>query len=81
MKNIMLITAAAALLSGCEATNKNPLLEEFNTPHGATPFDKIKTEHYLPAFKHGIDEGRKEIDAIANNADAPTFENTIAALD
>ncbi|MDR0711476.1 MAG: M3 family metallopeptidase [Prevotellaceae bacterium] len=77
----MLITAAAALLSGCEATNKNPLLEEFNTPHGAAPFDKIKTEHYLPAFKHGMDEGRKEVDAIANSADAPTFENTVEALE
>ncbi|MDR0415203.1 MAG: M3 family metallopeptidase [Prevotellaceae bacterium] len=82
MKNIMLITAAAAtLLSGCNSSNNNPLLEEFNTPHEATPFDKIKTEHYLPAFSYGMDEGRKEVDAIANNADAPTFENTIAALD
>ncbi|MDR1023629.1 MAG: M3 family metallopeptidase [Prevotellaceae bacterium] len=81
MKKIMLITTAAALLSGCEAFDSNPLLGEFSAPHGATPFDKIKNEHYLPAFKYGMDEGRKEVDAIACNADAPTFENTIAALD
>ncbi|MDR3188712.1 MAG: M3 family metallopeptidase [Prevotellaceae bacterium] len=79
MKRIMLISAAA-LLSGCEATN-NPLLEKFSTPFEATPFDKIKTEHYLPAFEYGMEEGRREISAIAGNADAPTFENTIAALD
>lgn len=77
----MLIPAAAALLSGCEATNNNPLLEKFDTPFEATPFGKIKTEHYLPAFRYGMDEGRREINAIADSADAPTFENTIAALD
>lgn len=82
MKNIMLISAAAALLSGCEAANNNPLLEEkFDTPREATPFDRIKTEHYLPAFAHGMDEGRREVAAIAVNADAPTFENTIEALE
>lgn len=75
-----MLISAAALLSGCEATN-NPLLEKFSTPFEATPFDKIKTEHYLPAFEYGMEEGRREISAIAGNADAPTFENTIAALD
>ncbi|MDR1416688.1 MAG: M3 family metallopeptidase [Prevotellaceae bacterium] len=79
----MLITTAAVatLISGCDTPGNNPLLEEFNTPHGAAPFDKIKNEHYLPAFRYGMDEGRKEIDAIANSATAPTFENTVAALD
>lgn len=78
---MLITTAAAALLSGCEASDSNPLLGEFGAPHGATPFDKIKNEHYLPAFRYGMDEGRREVDAIAGNADAPTFENTIAALD
>ncbi|MDR3365892.1 MAG: M3 family metallopeptidase [Prevotellaceae bacterium] len=80
MKRIMLISAAAALLSGCEAPS-NPLLEKFDAPFEAAPFDKIKTEHYLPAFRYGMEEGRREINAIADNTDAPTFENTIAALD
>ncbi|MDJ1495749.1 M3 family metallopeptidase [Cytophagaceae bacterium DM2B3-1] len=60
---------------------KNPLLESFQTPHETFPFDRIKNEHYLPALKEAIEAGKKEIDAIVNNPDAPTFENTIAALD
>ena len=45
------------------------------------PFDQIKFEHYKPAILAGIEEGRKEIDAIVNNPEEPNFENTIAALD
>ncbi|MDJ1483424.1 M3 family metallopeptidase [Cytophagaceae bacterium YF14B1] len=60
---------------------KNPLLESFQTPHETFPFDRIKNEHYLPALKEAIEAGKKEIDAIVNNPEAPTFENTIAALD
>ena len=44
-------------------------------------FAKIKEEHYLPAFKEGIKQQRAEIDAIANNPDAPTFANTIEAME
>lgn len=60
---------------------QNPLLGQFDTPHQTAPFDKIKTEHYLPAFNQAMEAGRKDIDAIVNNAAAPTFENTIVALD
>lgn len=59
----------------------NPFLEEFKTPHGAMPFDKIKNEHFLPALEAAIEEDRKEVEAIKSNADEPSFENTIAALD
>jgi peptidyl-dipeptidase Dcp len=59
----------------------NPLLEDFNTPYESAPFDIIELEHYLPAFKAGIEEARKEIDKIAENTEAPTFENTIEALE
>lgn len=59
----------------------NPLLTDSTLPYGAPQFDKIKTEHYLPAFEQAIVEAKAEIDAIVNNPDAPTFENTIAALD
>ncbi|MDJ1506475.1 M3 family metallopeptidase [Xanthocytophaga agilis] len=62
-------------------TTQNPLLESFQTPHETFPFDRIKNEHYLPALKEAIEAGKKEIDAIVNNPEAPTFENTIAALD
>jgi len=59
----------------------NPLLTDSTLPYGAPQFDKIKTEHYLPAFEQAITEAKAEIDAIVNNPDSPTFENTVAALD
>eukprot|EP01029_Cantina_marsupialis_P002650 TRINITY_DN1250_c1_g1_i1.p2 TRINITY_DN1250_c1_g1~~TRINITY_DN1250_c1_g1_i1.p2 ORF type:complete len:677 (+),score=102.84 TRINITY_DN1250_c1_g1_i1:4825-6855(+) len=59
----------------------NPLLEDFNTPYESVPFDKIELEHYLPAFKACIEEARKEIDAIAENNEDASFENTIEALE
>lgn len=67
-----------ALITSCKM--QNPLLTESTLPYGAPQFDKIKTEHYLPAFKQAIKEGKAEIDAIANNSEEPTFENTIVAL-
>lgn len=78
-----IIAAAGAflcLLSSCD-DNMNPLLTDSTLPYGAPMFDKIKTEHYLPAFGQAITEAKAEIDAIVNNPDAPTFENTVAALD
>ncbi len=59
----------------------NPFLGKYNTPHETTPFDKIKTSHYEPAFKKGIEELKKEIDRIAENPQPATFENTIVALE
>jgi peptidyl-dipeptidase Dcp len=59
----------------------NPFFHPFKTPFGAPDFTKIKTEHYMPAFKRGIAEHLKEIDAIVNNKAKPTFKNTIEALD
>jgi peptidyl-dipeptidase Dcp len=59
----------------------NPLLEDWKTPFGTPPFDRIKTEHYLPAFKEAIELHKKEISDIIENEDKPTFQNTIAALD
>jgi oligopeptidase A len=55
----------------------NPLLQDFTT----APFSKIKTEHYIPAIKKGIEIAKIEIDEIVNNSDKPTFENTTVALD
>ena len=59
----------------------NPLLTESKLPFGAPQFDKIENKHYLPAFEQAIKEGKQEIDAIVNNPDAPTFQNTIEALE
>jgi peptidyl-dipeptidase Dcp len=55
----------------------NPLLEPFDQ----APFSKIKNEHFKPAFLQAIEDARAEIDAIVANPEAPTFENTLEALD
>ena len=68
-----------AFITSCKM--ENPLLTESKAPFGAPEFDKIKTEHYLPAFEEGIKEGKAEIDAIVANPDEPTFENTIEAME
>lgn len=61
--------------------DKNPLLHPFDTPFQTPPFHLIKEEHYLPAVKEGIAQGKLEIDAIVNNDQSPSFENTIVAMD
>ena len=71
-----------AVLISCKQKTMNPLLvEAFDTPHQTAPFNEIKNEHYLPAFEEALKQGRKEIAAIKNNSDEPTFENTIEALE
>ena len=80
MRNRM--TAAAATLALITSCNmENPLLTESQCPYGAPQFDKIRHEHYLPAFKAGIEEAKAEIDAIVANPEAPDFKNTIEALE
>lgn len=63
-----------------EAAN-NPFFGKYKTPHETIPFNKIKTAHYEPAFEEGIKQVKQEVDKIANNSAAPTFENTIVALE
>jgi Zn-dependent oligopeptidase len=57
------------------------LTQYFNTKHNTAPFSQIKIEDYFPAFQEGIALAKAEIDAIVNNPEAPTFENTIVAMD
>ena len=57
------------------------LTHKFNTKHNTAPFSQIKLKDYQPAFIENIANARAEIDAITNNSEAPTFENTIVALD
>jgi len=57
------------------------LNNSFNTPYKTAPFSKIKTEDYLSAFNIAIEKAKAEIDAITANSEAPTFKNTIEALD
>lgn len=59
----------------------NPLLQKSSLPNYAPAFDKVKIEHYLPAVEEGIRLARAQVEAIKNNKDAPTFQNTIVALE
>lgn len=61
--------------------NFNPFLTEYHTPLGTTPFHLIKTEHFEPAMEEGMKAHNRDVDAIVNNSDEPTFANTIVALE
>ena len=79
MKKILIFVVSVMALTACNKTN--PFLVEWNTPYGMPPFEEIKTGHYLPAVNSGIEQQNAEIQAIVDNPDAPTFDNTIAAMD
>ncbi|RHJ90388.1 M3 family metallopeptidase [Parabacteroides bouchesdurhonensis] len=89
MNKMLMAAGLAVMLGACSSSNKgdvadttsNPFFTEYTTPFGVPPFDKIEVAHYKPAFLKGIEEQSKEIDAIVNNSEAPTFENTIVAFD
>lgn len=59
----------------------NPLLQKFNTPFETPPFNEIKNEHFLPAIKEAIEEGKEDVNKIISNPEEPTFENTVEALE
>ena len=85
-KTFLYVLVAGIGLTACnsnksEQKTENPFFADYNTPHQTAPFDLIKFEHFEPAFMEGMKQGRAEIDAIANNTEAPTFENTIEAMD
>jgi peptidyl-dipeptidase Dcp len=63
------------------APTANPLLQAWDTPYGLPPFERVSAEHFTPAFDVALSRHDVEIDAIANNAAPPSFDNTIAALD
>ena len=75
------IAMTAVLTTGCKSKMDNPFFSEWGTPYEIPDFGRIKTEHYMPAFKEGMKQQMKEIDDIVNNSEAPTFENTIEAYE
>lgn len=84
MKNLIFAAAMSCMVCACgqqEADTGNPFLSEFETPYGTPDFDRIKVEHYEPAFLKGIEQQNEEIKAIVENPEEPSFENTIVALD
>ena len=78
MKKILFISAIIMTFVSCSS---NPFLTGWDTPYGIPDFGKIQEKHYVPAVEAGIRQQQEEIDAIIANADAPTFENVVAAYE
>lgn len=93
MKKYLGVFLLAAVIIGCkenkqetnvtdtEMDTDNPFFAESSLPYYAPDFSKIKTEHFRPALLEGIKQKKENIQAIAENVDQPTFENTIIALE
>lgn len=81
MKRLFLPAIICLMMTACQQQSSNPFLSTYNTPFEVPPFEQIKNEHYMPAFEEGIKQQKAEIEAIVNNPESPTFENTILALD
>lgn len=85
MRKILIMAAMALImpvLAKAQSNDGNPFFEKkWNTPYEVPPFDKIKVEHFKPAFMEGMKQHQAEIDAIVNNKEKPTFQNTIEAMD
>lgn len=84
MKNLLFIFSLLIMFYSCDSTSgggDNPFFSDYNTPNGVPPFDMIKAEHFAPAFEEAMKRHNAEIDSIVSNQDAPTFQNTIVALD
>ena len=81
-RNQIVMAAIAVVACGCgQQKSDNPLFNEFDAPHGIAPFSEITIDHYREGMLRGMEEQKAEIEAIVNNPEAPTFENTIVALD
>src|SRR5438552_18190870 len=80
-----LVSASAVALAQTNVESRgtmaNPLLAPSSLPFQAPPFDRIKDDDFAPAFESGIQQRRAEVDRIANNSVAPTFDNTLVALE
>lgn len=79
MKKIFFALALIIAMTSC--TRTNPFLTEWDTPYGIPPFEQIQEGDYLPALDEAIVRVKAEIEAIKNNPEEPTFDNTIAAYD
>lgn len=78
---LLLLVPLGAVENNPQGVTDNPFFQEYKTPFDTPPFDRIKNEHFLPAMKEGIRLHELEIKAITDNPQAPTFANTLAALD
>lgn len=85
-KFLSVIALSIMTLTSCTnnekpAAENNPFFSDYGTPFETPAFDKIKTEHYIPAFEEGMKQQKAEVDAIIKNRAVPDFQNTILAYD
>lgn len=82
-RTLQLVLVIMTILSACAPQEKsdNPFLNDYDTPFEVPPFDKIRSEHYMPALLKGFEEQKAEIKAIITDKHKPTFNNTIKALE
>lgn len=80
-KSLIIILVLGVGIMSCAKQSSNPFFSEYETPNGVPPFDKISEDDYLPAYERGIEQQNKEIQAIANSDDEPTFVNSVVALE
>ncbi|MDP4290445.1 MAG: peptidase M3, partial [Bacteroidota bacterium] len=78
---LLFVLMSTSLTAQKKAQRPNPFFQKYDTPFEAPPFNKIKTADYLPAIKEGIKQQQAEIKKITSNPAAPTFANTIEALE
>ncbi len=78
---LAMTTEETATAEADAALEGNPFFRESTLPYAMPPFDQIKDEHYLPAYLQGMEQHLAEIAAIANNSEAPTFANTVVAME
>ena len=84
MKKLFLIMMIGTIVTACTGKSEksdNPFFSDYKNEYKAPPFESIKNAHYLPAFEEGIKQHQAEIDSIASNPEAPTFANTIEAME
>lgn len=82
MKKILFTSCVAAMVASCTPkAETNPFFTQSTAPFGVPMFEQIKSEHYKPAFLKGMEQHDAEVLAIVNNPDAPTFSNTIEAME
>ena len=79
-----LAAATTIAVTSCDSKkgeHTNPFMQAYDTPYQIPPFEEIEISDYMPAFNAGVEEAHAAIDSIVNNPEAPTFANTILALD
>jgi peptidyl-dipeptidase Dcp len=79
--SLVVLACGGRELTDVQTPEINPFFAAYDTPFNVHPFDRIRPDHFMPAFERGMAEQKEEIAAVTADPASPTFENTIAALD